>query len=271
MFKADNLSTSAINNITYEDSPSFSGIVAGECIGEMWVDDLKDPNIALVDSFAVGGFSILGELTNVEAYNKFGTFMIENIFFELKGKGINYFEFSIESEKARPYILDIFKNRVIQSEDEYSFRRNYKYDESITIPDGYKIFKVDSKFLEKLEIGEFVNKEFLTERLLMSWGTYENFLSKSVAFVAINKNRIIAVIVGTARFKNIISIDIETENDHRKKGIAFTLIQYFVNECIDNGHIAQWDCMDSNIASNRIAEKAGFKFFKKGTVFWFEI
>ena len=57
----------------------------------------------------------------------------------------------------------------------------------------------------------------------------------------------------------------------RKKGVAFTLIQYFVNECIDNGYVAQWDWMDSNIVSNRMAEKAGFKFFKKGTVLWFEI
>lgn len=271
MFKVDNLCASAINKITYDSSPSFSGIIAGECTGEMWIDDFKDPNIALVASFAVGGFSILGELANVEAYNKLGTFMIENIFVELKDKSIDYFEFSIESKKARPYILDIFKNRVIQSEDEYTFRRNYKYDEITTIPVGYKIFKVGSEFLEKLERGEFANKEFLIKRLLMSWGTYENYLSKSVAFVAVNKNRIIAVIIGTARFKNIIPIDIETENEHRKKGVSLALIQHFVNECIDNGYVAQWDCMESNIASNRIAEKAGFKFLKKGTVFWFEI
>ena len=271
MFKVDKLSSRAINNITCEDSPSFSGIVAGESKGEIWVDDLEHPSIALVASFAVGGFSILGELANIEAYNEFGTFILEDIFYELKSKDIDYFEFSIEAEKAKSHILDIFKNKVIQSEDEYSFRRIYKYDENIIIPDGYEIFKVDSKFLEKLKGGEFENKAFLTERLLMAWDMYEDYLKKSVAFVAVNKNRIVAVIVGTSRFKSVIPIDIETEPSHRKRGIAFALIRYFVNECIDNGYIAQWDCMDSNIASKRIAEKAGFQFFKKSTVFWFEI
>lgn len=271
LFKVENLCASVISNITYDDSPSFSGIIAGECTGEMWVDDFKNPNIALVFSFAVGGFSILGELPNIESYNEFAIFIVEDIFVQLKDKGIDYFEFSIESKEARPYILDIFKNRVIQSEDEYTFRRDYKYDKITTTPVSYKIFKVDYEFLEMLETGEFVNKEFLTERLLMSWSTYENFLSKSVAFVAVNKNKIIAVIIGTARFKNIIPIDIETEDEHRKKGVALTLIRYFVNECMDNGYVAQWDCMDSNIASNRIAEKAGFEFIKKSPVYWFEI
>lgn len=271
LFKINKLSSRAIDNITYDDSPSFSGIVAGECKGDMWVDDVEKPNIALVASFAVGGFSILGEPINIEVYSKFKTFMIEDMFCKLKSKGVNFFEFSIESEKAKPYILDIFNNKVIQTEDEYTFRKNDKYNESIIVPDGYKIYKVDSKFLEKLESGVFDNPEFLVERLLESWGTYNDFLKKSVAFVAVNQNRIVAVIVGTARFKSIIPIDIETENSHRKKGLALALTHHFVNECIDNGFIAQWDCVDSNIASKRTVERAGFQFLKKNTVYWFEI
>lgn len=271
LFKVNKLSSRAIDKITYDDSPSFSGIVAGECKGDMWVDDVENPNIALVGSFAVGGFSILGEPSNVEVYSKFKDFMIEDMFYKLKSKGVNYFEFSIESEKTKPYILDIFCNKVIQIEDEYIFRKNDKYNESITVPDGYKIFKVDSNFLGKLDSDVFDNQEFLVERLLESWGTYDDFLKKSVAFVAANQNIIVAVIIGTARFKNIIPIDIETENSHRKKGLALALIHHFVNECIYNGYTPQWDCVDSNIASKRVAERAGFQFLKKNMVYWFEI
>lgn len=198
LFKVNKLSSRAIDKITYDDSPSFSGIVAGECKGDMWVDDVENPNIALVGSFAVGGFSILGEPSNVEVYSKFKDFMIEDMFYKLKSKGVNYFEFSIESEKTKPYILDIFCNKVIQIEDEYIFRKNDKYNESITVPDGYKIFKVDSNFLGKLDSDVFDNQEFLVERLLESWGTYDDFLKKSVAFVAANQNIIVAVIIGTA-------------------------------------------------------------------------
>lgn len=86
-----------------------------------------------------------------------------------------------------------------------------------------------------------------------------------------NFSGIIAVIIGTSIFKNIIQIDIETENEHRKKSVALTLIQHFIKECINNGYVIQWDCMDTNIDSKRLAEKAGFKFFKKGVIYWFEI
>ncbi len=271
LLKVNELSSKAIVNITYNDSPSFSGIVAGECKGDMWVDDIENPNIALVASFAVGSFSILGEPTDIEVYNKFKAFIIENMFCELKSKGIDYFEFSIESEKAKPYILEMFNNKAIQIEDEYVFRKNDKYTESFIVPDGYEIYKVDSEFLKKLESGVFDNQEFLLECLLESWGTYNDFLKKSVAFVAVNQNRIVAVIIGTARFKNIIPIDIEIEDSHRKKGLALALTRHFVNECIDNGLIAQWDCVDSNIASKRTVEKAGFKLLKKNTIYWFKI
>lgn len=271
MLKVDKLNSRAIANITYDDSPSFSGIVAGECKGDMWVDNIENPNIALVASFAVGGFSILGESTDIEVYSKFKTFMRENMLCWLKNRGTNYFEFTIESEKARSIILEIFSDKAIQTEDEYSFRKNNRYSENIIIPDGYEIIEVDSKFLKKLERNEFDNKEFLVERLLESWGTYDNFLKKSVAFVAINKNRIVAAIVGTARFKSIIPIDIETEDNHRKKGLALALACRFANACIDNGFIAQWDCMESNIASKRTVDRAGFQFYKKSTVYWFLI
>ena len=271
MFRADKLSSKAIGHLIYEDSPNFTGIVAGECKGDMWVDDLEEPNVALAYSFAAGSFSILGEPRNIEIYNKFKDFLLENMFDELRSRDINYFEFSVESEKAKPYILEMFNNRDIQNEGENVFRKNDKYGESIVIPEGYEIFKVDNEFLEKLESGLSNNKDLLVERLLESWGTYDNFLNKSIGYVAMKQNEIVAVILGTARFKNVISIDVETEDHHRKKGLAFTLSCYFVNECADKGVIVQWDCMDSNIASRKTAEKVGFQLFKQNRVYWFKI
>ncbi len=49
------------------------------------------------------------------------------------------------------------------------------------------------------------------------------FFMKSLAFVATLEKSIVAVIIGTARFHNIIPIDIETKEEHRKKGLAYLL------------------------------------------------
>lgn len=237
----------------------------------MWVDDIENPNIALVYSFAVGGFSIVGEPRDLATYHKLEVFMKKEMFPQLKSKGVSYFEFSIESKAAKPYILEFLKNGSFQSEDEYKFRRNIQFEKSISIPEGYLISKVDIKFLARLKDGHFANHEFLSERLLESWSSYESFMCSSVAFVAVLKRRIVAVIIGTARFGKIISIDIETEKNHRNKGLAFILTQYFVNECIDNELLVQWDCMASNKASLGLARKANFQFLKKDKVYWFEI
>ena len=76
----------------------------------------------------------------------------------------------------------------------------------------------------------------------------KKFLSKSVAYAAMIESVISAVIVGTARYQDVIPIDIETKVEHRKKDLASTLTQYFVNECIEKGFVAQWNCIESNIA-----------------------
>lgn len=271
MIRVDKLENRNKNAVLYEESPSFSGIVAGECNGPLWVDDIINPSLALAYSFAVGGYSILGEPKNEWAYKQFYNFLTQELFHELKVKKENCFEFSTETLRMQEFMLQMFSDRKIETEDEYFYRKATKIEAKIRIPSEYTIKKVNTEFVNQIEKGEYINKEFLATRILESWESYYNFLNKSVAFVALYQMKIVAVIVGTARFHNIIPIDIETEEEHRKKGLAFALTRFFVNECVDNQLVAQWDCVDSNIASKRTAQKAGFLFMKKKPYFWFEI
>ncbi len=269
MEKVINSALSESTNILYSDSPSYSGIVAGECKGDVWVDNKVDPTLALVYSFAVGGFSIMGDPEDTSTYDEFIKFLKEKLFVELKNKGINCFEFSVESKRAEDRILRLFSNEKINQEDEYFYRNSSMgevYENS-----HYNITQINSEFIEKLKVGYYENPEFLSERLLESWGTYDQFLSKSLAYAATLESSIIAVIVGTARYKNVITVDIEVNKDHRKKGLASTLTQHFVNESVERGLVVQWDCVDSNIASKRTAEKIGFNLIKKKPYYWFGI
>lgn len=269
MEKVISTDLSKYSNILNTDSPSFSGIVAGECKGDVWVDNIANPTLALVYSYTVGGFSIMGTPKDASVYDDFIEFLREKLFFELKSKGINYFEFSVESKSTEDYILKQFSNESMNQEDEYFYR---KYDAKETEEiDHYNIVQVNQEFIRKLQAGVYDNPEILSERLLVSWGNFEKFLAKSVAYVATIETSIVAVIVGTARYQDVIPIDIETKAEHRKKGLASILTQFFVKECVDRGIIAQWNCVDSNIASRKTVEKAGFKFMKKKPYYWFGI
>ncbi len=271
MIKIDKLEKSKIVDIVTDDSPSFSGIITGQCKGNLWVDDVEKPSLALTYSFAVGGYCILGNPKKESVYEDLRNFLLKDLFPQMKKMDINNFEFSVELLEPQKRILDMFSDKVVGREEEFSFRKSDKTEIAMKIPVDYTIEKVSATFIEKLKHGEYQNIELLEERLLESWGSYENFLNKSVAFVGIHQKRIVAVIVGTARFNDIIPIDIETEEKHRNKGLASILTKCFVNDCIEHQLIPQWDCVDSNDSSKKIAQKAGFVFKKKKPYFWFEI
>jgi len=96
-------------------------------------------------------------------------------------------------------------------------------------------------------------------------------MNKSGAYCTILDNRIVAVLVGTASFNKVIAIDIETEEKHRKIGLAYAMAKEFIADCLKKGCIPQWDCVESNPSSYKLAEKLGFEKFHENTVYWFNI
>ncbi|MGL1890572.1 MAG: GNAT family N-acetyltransferase [Spirochaetaceae bacterium] len=271
MIKVKKIDKNRSLNIVSNDNPSFSGIVTGKCKGSMWVNNIENPTIALTYSFAVGGYCILGNPGQDSVYEQLHNFLIKELFPKLKKRGEEFFEFSVESLESQKCILELFSDKIIESEDEYFYIKTDKTKSSFEVPVEYSILKVDSKFIDELEHHEYQNRVFLEERLLESWGSYEDFLNESIAYVALYKKRIVAVIVGTATFNNIIPIDIETEKQHRNRGLASILTTCLVNNCIDKQLMPQWNCVDSNNASKKTALKSGFEFMKKSPFFWLKI
>lgn len=271
MIKTDYILRENYGKITNRDCPSFSGIVAGECKGDLWVDRTDDPGVAIVYSYAVGSFAFLGKINNKEQYRSLKDFIENDIFRNLKHKGTNYFEYSIEHDGLKPYIQEMFRDRIVQSEKEYSLRKKEAMKYKETLPDGFCISRVDSELWDRAMYGVFNNGAFLTKRVLENWGSFESFEKKGIGFCITCCSKIAAVLVGTARFDDVISIDIETEDEFRHQGLGYILTGEFVNECMQKGCTAQWDCVESNPISRALAEKAGFTLFKENTVYWFEI
>ena len=260
-----------ITNIVNEYSPSFSGIVSRECKGKLWVDNLEKPRIAIAESYAVGSFAFLGTYEANEDFLHLKDFLENELFHYLKNNGYDCFEFSIESDKIHKNILEIFNERTIQTETEFSFRANRLPESSLNIPKEYKLVKVDDIFWSEFNAGKFKNEDFLKVRLLESWYSIDEFKNKSIAYCVILENRIVAVMVGTSSFNNVIAIDIETEEEHRRRGLAYAMAIPFIDDCLKSGRIPQWDCVESNPNSYKMAKKLGFKKINENTVFWFDI
>lgn len=118
---------------------------------------------------------------------------------------------------------------------------------------------------------KFENEDFLKTRMMEAWHSFEEFENKSIAYCTFLENRIVAVMVGTAHFNNVIPIDIETEENHRRKGLAYAMAVEFIADCLANSYIPQWDCVESNPNSYDMAVKLGFEKMNENTVYWFDI
>jgi ribosomal protein S18 acetylase RimI-like enzyme len=266
MIKVKSCNDSQCKSILYKDNPSFSSIVIGNSKGELWINNRENPTVALAYSAPVGGFVIMGIPENDDVFLQF---LEKEFLVELKAKGLNYFEFSVEEPILEKRVLEKFSNRKMNQEDEYFYR---KYDETeVDELNNYTVLTVNSETINHLNSGVYDNPAFLNKKILESWNTYEEFLDSSLAFIAIKEKTIVGVIIGTAVFDKVVAIDIETHVDHRKKGIAKTLTQYFVNECIQRELIPQWNCVDSNIPSKNTAESLGFKLLKKKSFYWVKL
>lgn len=272
MIKIDNhTKIKNVSNVVNEYSPSFSGIASQECKGELWVDQIQEPRIAIAGSYAVGGYAILGTQLTTEELMEFKVFLENELFDHLRESGHECFEFSIEGEGIRSRILDMFQDKSIETETEYSFRVNKIPDSKPVIPSEYQIKKIDSIFWDMMMNGAYDNEDFLKTRLLESWHSFEEFKSKSIAYCTLFEDRIVAVIVGTASFNKVIAIDIETEELHRRKGLAYAMAVEFIADCLKNNYIPQWDCVESNPSSYNMARKLGFEKITENTVYWFNL
>ena len=260
-----------VTNVINEKAPSFSGIVNQECKGNLWVDNIEKPKIAIAESYAVGGFAFLGTYEAEEDFVKLKAFLENDLFHRLKMNGYHCFEFSVESDYIHKYILEIFHVKLIQTEKEFSFRAYEMPNSDIVIPTGYQLRRVDDTFWNMLMEGAFENPDFLRTRILESWHSFEKFMNKSIAYCITFENSIAAVMVGTARFNNVIAIDIETEEHHRRKGLAYAMAVEFIADCLRNGLIPQWDCVESNQNSYHLAKKLGFEKMNETTVYWFDL
>ncbi|WP_310603993.1 GNAT family N-acetyltransferase [Anaerosporobacter sp.] len=253
--------------VTFETCPSFSGILCGNSAGKIWVDEIENPHFAIVYSAPVGSFGVLGRVKNDIEYNLLVEFIQNELFQQLKESGETDFEFSADDLELEQRLLKTFeKNKIVQDQEIYFVYENKKPTINIPIK-NYSFRQVDKECIEE----DFKNKEFLMDKIFESWGTAESYLKMGVAFIATNENKIIGIIMGSSNYNDVLPIDIEIIEEYRQLGIASELTKYFLNYCFEQRKVAYWNCITSNIASQRLAEKAGFKCIGKNYYYYFSM
>lgn len=249
----------AVRLLTADSDMTFAGVIAGHNPGEVWVDDVEHPQTALVWSKGLGAFLFLGRADQESLNQKLGVFIETNIVPFLKKKGINYFEFSCESEAWVPVIEQALQDRKISKGGQFVYKsgENKLTDEEIEIPASFQVISINKEFIMSIEKMGMMNGDFLIDYLKAFWGSVENYLSKGYGYVALYQDQIASFAVSSFSYRSIQAIGVETLKDFRRKGLACTLTKMLLKDFYTKGIEPWWDCMDENIASQKTAEKAG--------------
>lgn len=122
--------------------------------------------------------------------------------------------------------------------------------------EGLEIKEITSDLLKD---GSIANISALKESIVSWWGTIDRFLDKGRGFTGILDQKVCGWSYSACLFESKVEIYIETIEEYRGKGLGTAIAYRFAEYCLDQKLEPQWETLDFNAPSLRIAEKIGFE------------
>ena len=171
-----------------------------------------------------------------------------------------------------PFILEIFSKYRIKNSKQYVYKLPHKDSINLKIsrPLGYDVFEINNSFVNN-ELMMMENRDVIFTKIEKTWACMDKFIEYGKGFVATQNNKICGFSKTGTLYKNVYSIGVETFEPHRQKGLSSFLSMSLISNIVNQGASVWWDCMESNIASQRTAQKVGLTFDHEYEIFWFDI
>lgn len=233
-------------------------VVKGVNPGRIFVDNIDTPRTALIWLGNNDGFLFIGNEDNEQFNHQINGFIDQVIVPEAKKVGLHYFEGIGNHPKWNQTIEKIFNHRELGSWKQRVYtlhKENYKANNEPSIKEGYTVLKIDNILFEDNTIK---NPAFLQSKILSFWSSVECFLNKGIGYCVVYDHHIISLCFSGFVVENVHCIDIETLEAYRGNKLAQKLAHHFVKNCLAQGLVPYWDCMDSNKPSIAVAENIGF-------------
>lgn len=230
-------------------------VCEGNNQGWIYVDNKENPKSALVYTNYLGG-TLVGNSQNEQFIKALKDNLNTIIIPKVKTDNDEEFDLSGDSDDWDEAIKSIFDQSKIDIQPIKRFEyvhndSNYKENTDF----DFQLIK-----LEILKDKNIENIDILIEEIEVWYKDIEDFLDNSFGYISLKDNKLCGWSICVCKYQNKVEIAIETMKDFQKKGIATILSDLFINYCNKNNLIPEWECMDWNKASERIALKLGFKY-----------
>ena len=131
------------------------------------------------------------------------------------------------------------------------------------------------KYTAAMDTGRFLIEEIDTANLSkiegriipsFSWKSPDQFLKKGFGYIALDQNKVCAVVFSAAVSSDKIDIGVETREEYRRNGLASILTSKMCERIVEIGKKPVWAHSASNAGSMNTALKCGFVRDRVNTV-----
>lgn len=213
-------------------------------MGGSWADDEKMPTCAQI---IVGDFACLAGNAGSPSAGS----LVTHIPVWFKSKEILIVP---ETQKWGALIEEFHKGRFnkIQrysiSEGKFDIKNLNQIIKSL--PAGYRVCPIDSKLYEETMKNSWSN-DFCS-----LFESAEDYVRRGIGFCVLSGDEIVCGASSYAIYDDGIEIEIDTRQDHRRKGLAAACAATLILECLERGLNPRWDA--ANMESVKLAEKLGY-------------
>lgn len=261
------------NHLVNDDSDKmFAAVVVGNNPGEVWVDNPLNLASALVWSDGLEGFNFMGNARNALFNQSIAMWLNNEMIPFLKSRDKKDFEFSVDSEEWYPTLYEVMANREIHKSFQYVFKSNESTNDllSTEMLEPYKAVEINEALFHELKNGDISNVAFLINYIQQYWGTIDNYLEKGYGYLALtDKKEIVSIAVSSSEFHSTHTVGVETLEGYKRQGLSSSLVKLLLMKFQQKNIAAWWDCMESNLASQKTAEKAGLVKVYRYQINWF--
>lgn len=212
-------------------------------MGTAYVDDLENPTVAQI---IVGVFVFYAGNPDTGAAEE----MLNNL--------PDYNLIIVDSDDWKKRIESVHSSRFEKfpryrfEKDPGHLNRAHMQNLLSSIPEDYEIKKVDRDIAASASFNE------LSEDFVSQFDSIDDFLERGIGYAVLFEGKVVSAATSFSIYDDGLEIEIGTDPEYRRKGLAAITASALILDCLDNGLYPSWDA--ANAESAGLAKKLGYIF-----------
>jgi GNAT superfamily N-acetyltransferase len=235
----------------------IDGVLAGNSVGNLWVDDADQPRSALMwDNAYI--FYLAGEAENHTFNQQLGELFTSQIAPTARAQGIDGFKIVYGDPAWARQMATVFPTLTLAPYPRvvYTLGEGKLPDWRSQLPPGYAMRWIDQAMLADTALG---NLPDLIEEIEACWPSRARFLSHGLGVCLVGNGEVICRCTAEYVSADKCGIGIATAEPYRRQGFATLTASAFLEYCLDQLLVPYWDAWARNTASVATAEKLGLR------------